>query len=270
MIKFFRKIRQNLLMENKTGKYFKYAIGEIVLVVIGILIALQINNWNESRKDNVAEKIALTNLELDIKENISRLQTHLKSQEVWIQDCISILNHLEKENRFIGEDTLIRQINDLLVRSNSGQANTTYETLKSTGKLNLIRNENLKKEIVLYYNYLQNFSNNTTNNNTNLIDGLINPELIKYTVFQSHDFTENLKTWWPTLGIINYEMKNTDHLRANLENYLSNHDEMLKFLNIVNFRLFLATIQKEFALEIVQKSENLLETVRKELKNFKG
>ena len=50
MIKFFRKIRQNLLVENKTGKYFKYAIGEIVLVVIGILIALQINNWNEKRK----------------------------------------------------------------------------------------------------------------------------------------------------------------------------------------------------------------------------
>jgi hypothetical protein len=56
MIKFFRKIRQNLLMENlpagqagKTAKYFKYAIGEIALVVIGILIALSINNWNEQR-----------------------------------------------------------------------------------------------------------------------------------------------------------------------------------------------------------------------------
>ena len=50
MIKFFRNIRKNLVAENKTSKYFKYAIGEIVLVVIGILIALQINNWNESRK----------------------------------------------------------------------------------------------------------------------------------------------------------------------------------------------------------------------------
>ena len=47
MIKFFRKIRYDLMEKNKTGKYFKYAIGEIVLVVIGILIALQINNWNE-------------------------------------------------------------------------------------------------------------------------------------------------------------------------------------------------------------------------------
>jgi uncharacterized membrane protein len=51
MIKFFRKIRQNLLMENKTGKYLKYAIGEIVLVVIGILIALSINNFNNSRQE---------------------------------------------------------------------------------------------------------------------------------------------------------------------------------------------------------------------------
>jgi hypothetical protein len=51
MIQFFRKIRQNLLLENKTGKYLKYAIGEIVLVVIGILIALSINNWNEISKN---------------------------------------------------------------------------------------------------------------------------------------------------------------------------------------------------------------------------
>jgi hypothetical protein len=51
MIKFFRLIRQNSFMENKTGKYFKYAIGEIVLVVIGILIALSINNWNENQKN---------------------------------------------------------------------------------------------------------------------------------------------------------------------------------------------------------------------------
>ena len=56
MIKFFRHIRKNLLVENKTSKYFKYAIGEIILVVIGILIALQINNWNESRKSNQLEQ----------------------------------------------------------------------------------------------------------------------------------------------------------------------------------------------------------------------
>jgi len=62
MIKFFRSIRKDLMEKNKTGKYLKYAIGEIVLVVIGILIALGINNWNENRKRNQAEKAVLNNI----------------------------------------------------------------------------------------------------------------------------------------------------------------------------------------------------------------
>lgn len=62
MIKFFRKIRKNLLTENKMSKYFFYAIGEIVLVVIGILIALQINNWNADQKTATEEISILNNL----------------------------------------------------------------------------------------------------------------------------------------------------------------------------------------------------------------
>lgn len=62
MIKFFRKIRYDLMTQNKTSKYFKYAIGEIVLVVIGILIALQINNANERRKARQQEITILKNL----------------------------------------------------------------------------------------------------------------------------------------------------------------------------------------------------------------
>ena len=60
MIKFFRKIRYDLMENNNTGKYLKYAIGEIILVVIGILIALQINNWNETNKERSYENYILT------------------------------------------------------------------------------------------------------------------------------------------------------------------------------------------------------------------
>ena len=66
MIKFFRKIRQQLAYDNNVSKYTRYAIGEIVLVVIGILIALQINNWNELRKDNVKEQVILKRLEKEL------------------------------------------------------------------------------------------------------------------------------------------------------------------------------------------------------------
>jgi len=73
MIKFFRKIRQNLLSEGKTGRYFKYAIGEIFLVIIGILIALQINNWNSQR---IEKKIFKSNLQF-IVEDLEQDKTDL-------------------------------------------------------------------------------------------------------------------------------------------------------------------------------------------------
>jgi hypothetical protein len=66
MIKFFRKIRYNLIEKNKTGKYFKYAIGEIILVVIGILIALSINNRNELRKAKIKEDVLYQNILIDL------------------------------------------------------------------------------------------------------------------------------------------------------------------------------------------------------------
>ena len=69
MIKFFRKMRYNLMEKNKTGKYLKYALGEIILVVIGILIALQINTWNQSRKQAIAEKEFIEGVKNDLKQD---------------------------------------------------------------------------------------------------------------------------------------------------------------------------------------------------------
>jgi hypothetical protein len=91
MIKFFRKIRQNLLIKNKTGKYFKYAIGEIVLVVIGILIALSINNWNEGRK-----------LENDKKKLMHALKQEFSTNKVALENHLSGLNkHNSRLNKVI-------------------------------------------------------------------------------------------------------------------------------------------------------------------------
>ena len=69
MIKFFRKIRQKLLSENKFSKYLIYAVGEIILVVIGILIALQINTWNDSRKQNILEDDFINGIKNDLKQD---------------------------------------------------------------------------------------------------------------------------------------------------------------------------------------------------------
>lgn len=107
MIKFFRHIRKSLLMENKTSKYFKYAIGEIILVVIGILIALQVNTWNENRKFKNTEKELLENMLFNLKSDsingYGALQTnksiyslHQKLYEIGIKATTDI--HIKNPN----------------------------------------------------------------------------------------------------------------------------------------------------------------------------
>lgn len=78
MIKFFRHIRQKLLSENKFSRYLLYAIGEIVLVVIGILIALQINNWNENRKSFLSEQTLYKKLIIDLKAEEQNTKTEIQ------------------------------------------------------------------------------------------------------------------------------------------------------------------------------------------------
>ena len=82
MIKFFRKIRQQFLTENKFSKYLLYAIGEVILVVIGILIALQINNWNERKKERAQEQKYLT----EIRKNLEADNTQIESVGIEYQN----------------------------------------------------------------------------------------------------------------------------------------------------------------------------------------
>lgn len=79
MIKFFRRIRQQLLSENKFSKYLIYAIGEIILVVIGILIALQINNWNENRKTKIKEQNLIIALKHEFQLNLEEINTVIEN-----------------------------------------------------------------------------------------------------------------------------------------------------------------------------------------------
>ena len=100
MIKFFRKIRQNLLSEGKTGKYIKYAIGEIVLVVVGILIALQINNWNEQRKYNKTEEQILIGLEEEFKASLAELKRITELNKKVRKATFDLIQNLRSKDPF--------------------------------------------------------------------------------------------------------------------------------------------------------------------------
>ena len=121
MIKFFRKIRQNLLLEGKTakpampaGRYLKYAIGEILLVVIGILIALSINNWNENRKDRNQERELLNQLQSEFQSNLDQLDEKISLRENMISASLTLLDvvdYPEKRN----SDSILTLIGNTLL-----------------------------------------------------------------------------------------------------------------------------------------------------------
>ena len=151
MIKFFRKIRQNQIMENKTGKYFKYAIGEIVLVVIGILIALQINNWNENKKVKTTEIYVLNEVLSNLNEDALILNDIINQRKKAKISVAKMLIYLEKEN--INKDTLEKDMVNFLTFERYFPINNAYEILKSKGLQ--LSNITLTTKISRYYDYEQ-------------------------------------------------------------------------------------------------------------------
>jgi len=135
-------------MENKTGKYFKYAIGEIVLVVIGILIALQINNWNEEKKGKEELNQYLSSLKENIKEDIQVLDSLVKRREIIIK------NSKKEQNNFLNktfyfDDTRYALMSylDFYFQPNT----SAYDALKNSPYLGKINGTNLNNLIIDYY-----------------------------------------------------------------------------------------------------------------------
>jgi hypothetical protein len=144
MIKFFRKIRQNMIKENRASKYILYAIGEIVLVVIGILIALSINNWNEENKDRVLEKQMMANLNTEFQNNLDKIQksvSQYKQTEDAIRFLMSKMKASSEELNQYNIDSLLAVAVDVF--DYRPTQNTLTEIL-SSGNLKLISNDSIK------------------------------------------------------------------------------------------------------------------------------
>ena len=151
MIKFFRKIRYDLMEKNKTGKYFKYAIGEIVLVVIGILIALSINNWNENQKSKKDERYILTEVLKNLEEDDGFVDDIILQRQKTKNAIIPLRKFVNSET--IYNDSLQFHMVNLFTFERYYPINNAYEVLKSKG-LQLSDNS-LTTKISRYYDYEQ-------------------------------------------------------------------------------------------------------------------
>ena len=143
MIKFFRNIRKSLINEGKTRKYFRYASGEIILVVIGILIALQINNWNESRKEHLQESILLEQLLSDFNSNLEQLDQKISMREDFIYSVKQLFRYID--------NPLIASKDSVDIYIGKTMPYATFDPiivdLASSGELKLITSNDLKQAV---------------------------------------------------------------------------------------------------------------------------
>ncbi|TFV95649.1 hypothetical protein E4S40_05355 [Algoriphagus kandeliae] len=182
MIKFFRKIRQDLLSEGKTRKYLKYAIGEIVLVVIGILIALQINNWNENRKIDAKRQIYYRQLLVDLETDKDYCKNRILDFEAILKKYADYENEFQKGA--LNLKTSLENINDLEIGGIHLFFKTnTIKTLISTGEINLF-SQNINNSLSNYLDFQNELIKGNNSNANTMLDMIAQSSMLGYSYFR--------------------------------------------------------------------------------------
>lgn len=153
MIKFFRRIRHRLVVENRFTRYLIYAIGEIFLVVIGILIALQINNWNESQKQHELEQDLLKNLVKTLEQNHEILNSKIKTNQRARYATRLFISIIEDNRPY--HDSLSSYFHNALRNTSQIEISRLgYDAIKNAG-IEIIQNDSLSQEIIQYFEEAQ-------------------------------------------------------------------------------------------------------------------
>jgi hypothetical protein len=210
MIKFFRKIRQNVLMENtsyadtsdgrktgapaeaKAGKYFKYAVGEIVLVVIGILIALQINTWNQNRIDRNEEINIIAKLHKDFKENKKNIKVFIASNKNEMNAQIELMNLIGASQAELIKHNLDSLFYVAFGANELSFADNTLKNIMNSGQLNLLKNEDVN-ELLYKWNVLSEIRKLRMDKLDNWINDKFIPYLLSKISFREMDLIADLK-----------------------------------------------------------------------------
>ena len=160
-MKFFRKIRQNLISDGKIVRYLKYAVGEIILVVIGILIALSINNWNQNRKAQKEEIKYYKNIKRQLIEDTFVINDNINFNQFYYKQYQFAIELIENNDRS-NLDSLARITINLLEYSDFHQETNAYQALVNSGEIKIINNQEIieglqrLEELYIYINKLEN------------------------------------------------------------------------------------------------------------------
>jgi len=250
MIKFFRAIRKNLLNEGKTTTYLKYAIGEIVLVVIGILIALSINNWNDIRKSNLVAKEVYANLLTSLVQDSKEVQRtiDLLSKSVKTQSNL-ILNESKIRSIEFNQDELDSLIGDILSGVMSFFPKTgVYNLITSNNSMDLLKSEQIKSLLINLYDFQYKRYEN--------IDALLDD---KY----HHELNSLIREKIKLVGTFNSESELTILSHADYNGFKEHFEELV---SECRDSYGILSTANAYLIQIRQSIEELIELIRLELR----
>jgi hypothetical protein len=240
MIKFFRKIRQKNLTENKFGKYLTYVIGEIILVVIGILIALQINNSNERKKEEQILNGIYSIIVEDLKNDIDELNDMLKTKKHFEPYFKKVMNDemtLEDYKKCPECVHMALSYRTLTIEKRG------YNLLENFGNSSSLKNDSLSLKIIYFY------SNQTTRLHTSdyVTENLVNSTL---ELWQKYDWFSGFASGNNLDGFIDYALNNQEYKNSASLYYLMHYTGTIKRLNsfIENASSMINLIDKRLAI----------------------
>lgn len=264
MLPFFRKIRYRLAENNQFLAYSRYAIGEILLVVVGILIALSVNNYNQSRMEKEDEAAYLEGIRSDLLSQISDYEEFISSNDQRITIINELLDNEVEQRGFKRNDSIIGMFNKIISVSPPTEVKTTFTELLSSGDLKLIRNESLKNDIVRFYQDLERMVQGSISNITNVYQNHLLSILTSRTLVGNQG---NYSSYDGDLEKEVHDRDYPDHVIEAVYEKLEDPNLELELVNALNLRAIIEVLQKDRSRVIVESAQELIKHIETELRD---
>ena len=250
MPRLFNKIRFKLLKSKHLSRYITYALGEIILVVIGILLALQINSCNQEYVDDKKVRVYLENLIIDLEnqvENIEAQITYEINQKNYVEN---ILQSYYKTSKIELDSVFLMSSSKLVGRKTFNRNDPTYTALLTTGNISLIREDVLKTELFEYYQKLEQLENMIQFNNTLYVDQIYKPTILQNSYYYNEDYQMN------------------DKLVSIAESRVADKYIELQLINSITHRAILNTNNLTYLNRIKTQTNDLLSLIKTVLNDY--
>lgn len=259
MIKLFRNIRRKLLGENKVSKYLIYAFGEILLVVVGILLAIQFNAWTTKNKEREKQNWYLNNILDDLHYQRQTLDMIEAAYSAEISGAKSVLKAYYEKESFDNIDSLNYHLNTLMYAQFFPNTNNSYREMVSSGQLSLIESQNLSLEVIDFYLFSEDNEQVFQNDIDNIFYPQIYPVISSLVQVDLNDYVTDDKD--------EYLLKSSSASSELIASQLKNQKTKLALENAIKLKILMLVDQSVIIKETQKGIKDLDSLIKVELKN---